>query len=53
MIIKERSKYKGFIITDRDYRSVLDAATRTVLMHDGGTKMIKRVEDLRFWGYLP
>jgi ABC-type multidrug transport system ATPase subunit len=51
--IKEQSKYKGFIITDHDYWNILDLSTKIILMHDGGTKEIKDVRDLEFWGYIP
>ena len=52
-LIREQSKHKGFIITDHDYRNILDVATRTILMHDGGAKEIMQNDDLRHWGYLP
>ncbi|MGE0078138.1 MAG: ATP-binding cassette domain-containing protein [Bacteroidales bacterium] len=52
-IIKEQSANKGFIITDHDYRNVLDIATRSVLIHDGGIKEISNNEDLKYWGYIP
>ncbi len=51
-IIKEQSKTKGFIITDHDYRNILDVATRTVIIHDGGTKIINDREELKKWGYI-
>ncbi|QQS52640.1 MAG: ATP-binding cassette domain-containing protein [Bacteroidota bacterium] len=52
-IIKEQSEQKGFIITDHDYRSILEIATRIIIMHDGGTKEIKSEDELRYWGYIP
>lgn len=52
-MIKEQSKHKGFIITDHDYRNILDIATRTVVIHDGGTKEIKNKNELKYWGYIP
>jgi ABC-type lipopolysaccharide export system ATPase subunit len=52
-MIREQSKNKGFIITDHDYRNILDLSTRIVLIHDGGTKEIKNKEELEFWGYIP
>ena len=51
-LIKEQSQYKGFIITDHDYRNILDIATKIVLMVDGGTKPLKNREELKDWGYL-
>ena len=52
-LIREHSKNKGFIITDHDYRNILDVATRIVLIHDGGTKQIKNEDELKHWGYIP
>lgn len=52
-MIREQSKNKGFIITDHNYRSILDVATRIVLLHDGGTKTIKSLDELKYWGYIP
>ena len=40
-LIKEHSGSKGFIITDHDYRNILDIATKIILIDDGGTKEIK------------
>jgi len=52
-LIIAHSATKGFIVTDHDYRNILDIATRIILMHDGGTKAIKNVDDLKYWGYVP
>ena len=52
-LITEQSKEKGFIITDHDYRNILDVATRIVIIHDGGTKEIKNANELVNWGYIP
>ena len=51
-IIKRKAKTKGFIITDHDYRNILDIATRIIIIHDGGTKEIKNKEELKYWGYI-
>lgn len=51
--IIQHTTYKGFIITDHDYRNVLDIATKTILIYDGGTREIKNKEELNTWGYLP
>lgn len=51
--IKEQSKSKGFIVTDHDYRNILEISTRIILMHDGGTKAISSKEELSLWGYIP
>lgn len=52
-LIRDQSKNKGFIITDHDYRNILDLATKVILLHDGGTKEIKESEELKYWGYIP
>ena len=52
-LIKDQSKHKGFIITDHDYRNILDVATRIILLRDGGTKIINDREELKYWGYIP
>jgi ABC-type multidrug transport system ATPase subunit len=52
-LIKKQSFHKGFIITDHDYRNVLEIATRIILIHDGGTKEIHNKNDLIKWGYIP
>lgn len=52
-LIKQQSIDKGFIITDHDYRNILDMASRIVIIHDGGTKEIKNKSELIDWGYLP
>ncbi|PQJ69260.1 ATP-binding cassette domain-containing protein [Polaribacter butkevichii] len=52
-LIIEQSENKGFIITDHDYRNILDIATRTVIIYDGGTKEIKNNEELIQYGYIP
>jgi len=52
-LIKSKANNKGIIVTDHDYRKVTEISDRIVLLHDGGTKNIKDVEELEFWGYLP
>ena len=51
-LIRTYSATKGFIVTDHDYRNILDIATRIILMHDGSTKPISKKEDLYYWGYV-
>lgn len=51
-LIIEQSKNKGFIITDHDYRNILDIATRTVIIQEGATKEIKNNEELITYGYI-
>jgi len=51
-IIEEKSKTKGIILTDHDYRNVLDIANKYYLMFDGGLKIIKDVNELVKWDYI-
>jgi ABC-type multidrug transport system ATPase subunit len=51
-LIVEISKTKGFIITDHDYRNIIEIATRTIVMQDGGIKKVNSNDDLVRWGYL-
>ena len=52
-LIKEKARNKGIIITDHDYRNVLDVSDRIVMIYDGGTRNIKDLKELEFWGYMP
>lgn len=52
-MILEKSSEKGIILTDHDYRNVLDVANRYYLLFDGGLKAVKTKEDLITWGYVP
>lgn len=52
-LIKEHSHHKGFIVTDHDYRNILDISTSVILIHDGNTKRINERQELIDWGYLP
>src|SRR5690606_11781179 len=51
-MIIEKSRKKGIILTDHDYRNVLDVANRYYLLFDGGLKSIRSKEDLIEWGYI-
>jgi ABC-type multidrug transport system ATPase subunit len=51
-LISEKASSKGIILTDHDYRNVLDIATRYCLIFDGGIKEIKDKSELVKWGYL-
>lgn len=51
-ILKDQSKTKAFVITDHDYRSILEVSTKIVLIKDGCTKEIKSPSELRAYGYL-
>lgn len=52
-LIKTKAKNKGIIITDHDYRNVLEISDRIVLLYDGGIKIIEDAEELELWGYMP
>ena len=52
MILKS-SIDKGIILTDHDYRNVLDIANKYYLLFDGGLKPVKTKDDLIYWGYVP
>lgn len=51
-IRQEAKSGKGFILTDHDYRNIIDVSNRIILLHDGGTKKIKDLAELEKWGYL-
>ena len=52
-IITDSSLKKGIILTDHDYRNVLDVANKYYLLFDGGLKPVKTKQDLIDWGYVP
>ena len=51
-LILESSKTKGIILTDHDYRNVLDVANRYCLIFDGGIKPINDKYELVKWAYI-
>ncbi|MBB6127121.1 ATP-binding cassette domain-containing protein [Mucilaginibacter lappiensis] len=51
-IIKRCAQHKGFIITDHQYRNIIDVSDRIILISDGSTKHVKSKEDLITWGYV-
>lgn len=50
--IRKRSQVKGIIVTDHQYRSILDVSNRIILLNNGCTKPIKNAEDLITYGYI-
>jgi len=52
-LIRSQSKKKGIVLTDHDYRNVLDVAKTYMILFDGGIKILKSKEDFIYWGYLP
>ncbi|MGR3811917.1 ATP-binding cassette domain-containing protein [Jiulongibacter sp. NS-SX5] len=51
-ILKEECSHKGFIITDHDYRNILDISQRLVFLKDGRLSSIT-ADELQDYGYLP
>lgn len=51
-IIRKRSAYKGFIITDHQYQNILEISDKIILIDDGATKLIENKEELVTYGYL-
>lgn len=52
VLILEKSKSKGIILTDHDYRNVLNIANKFCLIFDGGIKPISDKQELVKWGYV-
>jgi len=52
-MILDKSVEKGIVLTDHDYRNVLNVANKFYLLFDGGLKPIKTKQDLIDWGYVP
>jgi len=52
-LIKEYRSTKGFIITDHDYRNIIEASDRIILITDGACKPIVELSELEFWNYVP
>lgn len=51
-LIRESTNKKGIILTDHDYKNVLDVANQYALLYDGGLKRIKHKQELVRWNYL-
>lgn len=52
MILNKAPK-RGIILTDHDYRNVLDIGNKFYILFDGGLKSIKTKQELIYWGYVP
>jgi ABC-type lipopolysaccharide export system ATPase subunit len=52
-LITQRSKTKGILITDHNYKNVLNICTRTIVLVDGKTNEVAEPDDLYHFGYLP
>ena len=52
-MIKDKALKKGIVLTDHDYRNVLDVANKYYLLFDGGLRSVETKQDLIDWGYVP
>ncbi len=52
-LIKTEAKHKGFIITDHQYKHVLNIADTVSILENGQTRFIHHPEDLQKLGYNP
>ena len=52
-LIRKKAAGAGILISDHDYRNVLDVSDRLLMIYDGGIKTIADENELMFWGYLP
>jgi ABC-type lipopolysaccharide export system ATPase subunit len=52
-LIRKHSQGKGIVLTDHDYRNVLDVANQYMILFDGGIKILNSKDDFIYWGYLP
>ena len=46
-------QHKGIIVTDHDYRNILEVSDSVKLIVNGVCKHIKQVEELERWNYVP
>jgi ABC-type lipopolysaccharide export system ATPase subunit len=51
-MIVSASGTKGILLTDHDFRNVLDVSNRCCLLFDGGLKTITDKTELVKWGYI-
>jgi len=52
LLIKENSQEKGIIVTDHNYRSVIEIATDLRILHNGKLQVINKKAELLQEGYL-
>lgn len=52
-VLQEHKTEKGFIITDHDYRNIIDVSSKIVLLTDGSCRHIQNLEELEQWNYVP
>ena len=51
-LIHKKSKTKGIIVSDHDYRTILKVCNKLVVLRDGKTNWLKNKEELVSFGYL-
>ncbi|HJP62050.1 MAG TPA: ATP-binding cassette domain-containing protein [Mucilaginibacter sp.] len=51
-IIKQCSKHKGIIVTDHQYRNIIDVSDRLIVIANGCTKPVTSPDDLVTYNYL-
>ena len=51
-IIKEEKKSKAILITDHMYQHIIEASDSLYLLHNGGTKLINKLNELEDYNYL-
>jgi lipopolysaccharide export system ATP-binding protein len=52
LTIRKCAKIKGIILTDHQYRNILDVSDKIILLHDGTTKHITSHEELITYNYI-
>lgn len=50
--IRKCAQTKGIIVTDHQYRNILDVSDKIILLHDGATKHITNHEELIKYNYI-
>ena len=50
--IRKCAKTKGIILTDHQYRNILDVSDKIILLHNGTTKHITSHEELVTYNYI-
>jgi ABC-type lipopolysaccharide export system ATPase subunit len=52
-LLRDYRKEKGFIITDHDYRHIIEVSDRIILLTNGACKQIKNLRQLEDLNYVP
>ncbi|WP_073078155.1 ATP-binding cassette domain-containing protein [Chitinophaga jiangningensis] len=52
-LLQEKKKEKGFIITDHDFRNIIQVSDRIMLIDNGVCRHIKQIQELERFGYVP